>query len=121
MPKKLSELEVYILSEELSNHIWSIVKQWPYFEKITVGNQLVRAADSISANIAECHGRYHYKDKQKFGYYARGSFEETKSWIRKCYIRKLLNKNQLMITKSYVNKIGPRLNSLINTFRNPRI
>ncbi len=77
MPKKLGELEVYILSEELSNLIWEMVKNWNYFEKRTIGNQLVRAADSISANLAECHGRFHYKDKQKFGYYARGSFEET--------------------------------------------
>ncbi len=77
MPKKLGELEVYILSEELSNLIWEMVKNWNYFEKRTIGNQLVRAADSISANLAECHGRFHYKDKQKFGYYVRGSFEET--------------------------------------------
>ena len=121
MPKKLSKLEVYILSEELSNLIWDIVNQWNYFEKATIGNQLVRAVDSISANIAECHGRFHYKDKQKFGYYARGSFEETKSWLRKCYQRKLIRNDQLLIIKIYVNKIGPKLNSLINTFRRPRI
>jgi four helix bundle protein len=121
MPKKLSELEVYILSEELSNHIWKVVKQWNYFEKMTIGNQLVRAADSISANIAECHGRYHYKDKQKFGYYTRGSFEETKSWLRKCHNRNLIRNDQLMIAKSYLKKIGPKLNSFINRFRNPPI
>jgi len=120
MPKKLSELEVYILSEELSNLIWEMVKNWNYFEKRTIGNQLVRAADSISANLAECHGRFHYKDKQKFGYYARGSFEETKCWLRKCHHRKLLNNDQLITAKTYVNKIGPKLNSFINTFKHPR-
>ena len=81
--------------------------------------QLVRAADSISANIAEAFGRYHYKDRQKFGYYARGSFEETKSWLRKCYQRELLNENQKEIIIAYVNQMGPKLNSLINTFKNP--
>jgi four helix bundle protein len=82
MPKKLTDIEVYLISEELANKIWGIVKYWHYFEKETLGKQLVRAADSISANIAEAYGRYHYKDRQKFGYYARGSFEETKSWRR---------------------------------------
>ncbi len=58
MIKKLTDFEVYILAEELSNKIWDIVKRWNYFEKETVGKQLVKASDSISANIAECHGRF---------------------------------------------------------------
>ena len=78
MPTKLTDIEIYIISEELSNKIWEIVKHWHYFEKVTLGKQLVSAANSISANIAEAFERYHYKDRQKFGYYARGSFEETK-------------------------------------------
>ncbi len=121
MLNKLIDIEVFILSEELSNYIWDIVKRWNYFEKETIGKQLVKAADSVSANLAECHGRYHYKDKQKFGYYARGSFEETKSWLRKSYRRKLLNDNQLMIINTYVKKIGPKLNRFINTFKHPRL
>ena len=120
MPKKLTDIEIYIITEELSNLIWGIVKQWNYFEKETLGKQLVRSADSISANIAEAYGRYHYKDRQKFGYYARGSFEETKSWLRKSYQRKLLNDSQMEILNTYVKQIGPKLNSLINTFKNPQ-
>jgi four helix bundle protein len=119
MPKKLTDIEIYCITEKLSNQIWGIVKHWNYFEKETLGKQLVRAADSISANIAEAFGRYHYKDRQKFGYYARGSFEETKSWLRKSYQRKLLNDSQMEILNTYVKQIGPKLNSLINTFKNP--
>ena len=117
---KLTDIEVFIISEELSNLLWDIVKQWNNFEKETIGKQLVRAADSISANIAESHGRYHFKDKQKFGYYARGSFEETKSWLRKCYHRRLLNEKQFRIIKTYINELGPKLNALINTFKYPQ-
>ena len=83
MPKALNELEIYILAEYLSNQIWEIVKKWNYFEKDTIGKQLVRAADSISANLAEGHGRFHFKDRLNFCYYARGSLEETKSWLSK--------------------------------------
>ena len=119
MPAKLTDIEIYIISEELSNQIWEMVKHWHYCEKETLGRQLVRAADSISANIAEDLGRYHYKDRQKFGYYARGSFEETKSWLRKGYQRKLLNDSQIEVINTYVRQIGPKLNSLINTFKNP--
>jgi four helix bundle protein len=120
VPTKLTDIEIYSISEELSNQIWGIVRHWHYFEKETLGKQLVRAADSISANIAEAFERYHYKDRQKFGYYARGSFEETKSWLRKSYQRKLLNDSQMEIINRYVKQIGPKLNSLINTFKNPQ-
>jgi four helix bundle protein len=67
----------------------------------------------------KAYGRYHYKDRQKFGYYARGSYEETKSWLRKGYQRKLLDDSQIEIINTYVRQIGPKLNSLINTFKNP--
>jgi len=80
----------------------------------------MKTLNSISANIAEAYGRYHHKDRQKFGYYARGSFEETKSWLRKSYQRKLLNDNQMEIINRYVKQIGPKPNSLINTFKNPQ-
>lgn len=118
MPKTLNELEVYILAEHLSNKVWEIVKKWNYFERDTIGKQLVRAVDSIGANIAECHGRYHYRDKQKFGYYARGSLEETKSWLRKSHHRNLLNENEENIINTHLKKLGPKLNSFINALGN---
>ena len=118
MPKKLKELEIYILAEHLSNQIWDIVKKWNYFERDTIGKQLVRAVDSIGANIAECHGRYHYKDKQKFGYYARGSFEETRSWLRKSHHRNLLNENEEEKINTYLESLGPKLNSFITALGN---
>lgn len=119
MHRKLTDIEIYVISEEFSNHIWGIVKNWNYFEKETLGKQLVRAVDSISANIAEAYGRYHYKDRQKFGYYARGSFEETKSWLRKNYKRNLISNGQKELLNTYVRLIGPKLNGLINSFKNP--
>jgi four helix bundle protein len=47
----LEKLEVYNLAEKFSDDIWDIVENWDYFKKDTIGKQLVRAADSISANI----------------------------------------------------------------------
>jgi len=58
MEYKLDTLGVYTLAEEFSNDIWFIVDKWTYFQKDTVGKQLVRSADSISANIAEGYGRH---------------------------------------------------------------
>jgi len=120
MLKKLSDIEVYRLAENLSNTVWNIVKKWEYFERNTIGNQIVRSSDSISANIAESHGRYHFKDKKKFGYYARGSLEETKSWIRKAFKRGLISKEKTVGLEISLNEVGRKLNSFINTFKDPR-
>ncbi|MBC8525487.1 MAG: four helix bundle protein [Candidatus Cloacimonetes bacterium] len=49
----IRELKVYIEALNFSNLIWDICKDWNSFSKRTVGIQLVQAADSISANIAE--------------------------------------------------------------------
>ena len=46
-------LRVYQLSEDLADRIWEVVIGWDKFARDTVGRQIVRAVDSIGANIAE--------------------------------------------------------------------
>jgi four helix bundle protein len=120
MVKDLSDLEVYILAENFANSIWDIVSRWEYFRQRTIGMQFTRAADSIVANIAEGHGRYHYKDKKNFGYYARGSYEECKNWLRMAIKRNLISGNEAPKLIDDLEKIGPKLNALINTYKKPR-
>lgn len=50
-------LEVYRLSERLADRVWNVVLHWPFLAQDTVGKQLIRAADSIGANIVEGYGR----------------------------------------------------------------
>jgi len=78
MPVRLEDLDVYNLADSFSNEIWDIVINWDYFAKDTVGKQLARSADSISANIAEGFGRFHFKENKNFCYFSRGSIIETK-------------------------------------------
>lgn len=88
---KLEELRVYIRADELSDEIWNLANDMNYFEKDTLGKQLVRSADSISANIAEGFGRYFYKENRQFCFYSRGSLLETKNWISKCARRNIIS------------------------------
>ena len=60
MIKSLDDFKVYQLAMEIGEEIFEIVKDWDYFHKDTVGKQLVRAVDSIAANLSEGLGRYHY-------------------------------------------------------------
>ena len=64
----LTELWVFQKAEELAEAVWKLVMDWNSFAKNTVGEQLVRAVDSIGANIAEAFGRFHYGEKINFLY-----------------------------------------------------
>ena len=83
-------LEVYQLSETFSDKIWSIVDGWDYFLKRNLGSQMTRAADSISANIAEGYGRHFFGESKNFYFYARWSVLESRAWLGKCNRRKLI-------------------------------
>ena len=49
---------------------------FPEFEKFELINQIIRAARSISANIAEGYGRFHFKESIQFYRIADGSLFE---------------------------------------------
>jgi four helix bundle protein len=93
MDYTLEKLEVSNLAEVFSDEIWNIVDGWRIFLKDTIGKQIVRSADSISANIAEGYGRYYYKESKQFYFYSIGSLQETKSWLGKCKRRKIVRES----------------------------
>ncbi len=115
---KLEELQVYSLSMEMAEEIWTIVIGWEYFAKDTIGKQLVRAADSISANLSEGFGRYHYKENINFSYYSRGSLLETKTWLIKAHNRKLISNESFESFIKSIDNIGIKLNNYIKSIGN---
>ncbi len=90
------DLKVYSLAMEIGDKVWEKVDKWSYFEKDTLGKQLVKAVDSVAANLSEGFGRFHYKENKNFGYYSRGALYESKTWIQKAKNRKLINVTDLI-------------------------
>ena len=110
---KPEELQVYSLSMDLADRIWDIVIKWDYFSKDVIGKQLIRAVDSVAANLSEGFGRYHYKENKNFSYYSRGSLFETKTWIQKSYNRNLIEKEDYNVFMNELENIGIKLNNYI--------
>jgi four helix bundle protein len=109
--------KVYNLSMDFSQNIWNLVGPWPYFARDTVGKQLVRSADSVSANIREGLGRYSYKDRNLFNVYSRGSLFETKCWLEKALARELISKEDFdLLIKSY-DVLHIEINKMIKNTR----
>ena len=109
----LEKLEIYTISMELGEQVWTLVDLWKYFEKDTIGKQLVRSADSVSANISEGFGRFHYNDSRHFFYFARGSLYETRTWIQKARNRKLITLDDHNDLTVKINRLGVKLNNFI--------
>ena len=74
--QSFEELEVYQLARELRKEIYSLTKKLPVEEKFNLAGQMRRAATSLTNNIAEGHGRYHYQENIQFCRQSRGSLME---------------------------------------------
>ena len=110
---RFEDLRVFQLAEKLADDVWHIVSKWKYFEKDTVGKQIVTAADSIGANIAEGAGRGTQKDNQRFVRISRGSLNETKYWLQRTKSRGLISEDQSMLLKKIMDELGPCLNATL--------
>ncbi len=113
----LESLEVYRMALTLSALAWDIYKHLPRELRYTTGSQLLEAADSVGANIAEGFGRYHYRDSLKFYYNARGSLLEFKHWANLVRQRNLLDAAALQTADTTVDSMGRKLNSFINSLK----
>ena len=113
--KSFQELRVYKLSERLADEIWKAVNTWEPFAQNTIGQQIVRSADSVGANIAEGVGRGSYLDNKRFVKIARGSLYETQHWLRRAYTRNLLTVEQVNIFTAIINDLAPQLNSYLQS------
>lgn len=113
--RSFEELDVYRISEELADTSWEMVLGWNGFARDTVGKQLVKAADSVGANIAEGAGRGTYQDNRRFVRIARGSLNETRHWLRRAYRRQLLTDEQVDRLSGLIKQLGPRLNAYLSS------
>ena len=112
MTVTFEELRVLQAAEKIADGLWPVVVEWDIFARDTVGKQLVRAADSVGANIAEAYGRYHYGEKLRFLYFARGSLYETKYWLNRARVRRLTAND---LAQSYADDLS-NLAFQLNTF-----
>lgn len=73
---KLDDFELYNKAREFRKKVYVVIKGLPTSEKYALDPQMRRAAISITNNIAEGHGRWHYQENIQFCRMARGSVEE---------------------------------------------
>jgi four helix bundle protein len=113
--KHFYDLNVWKEFNRLSVEIYKTTENFPNNEKYGITNQLRRASSSVGANIAEGFGRFHYKDKIKFYYNARGSVCEVQNFLFLSQDLKYLTKKEARKIFSEYEQLNKRINSFIKS------
>lgn len=112
----IEETELFRKYVDLSDDVWDVVVGWSSLAQTTVGRQLVRAVDSIGANLAEGDGRYGSADSIHFFVTTRASARESRYWLKRAAKRNLISAKQAEDFEESLDHATRSLNSLI-TYR----
>src|SRR5262245_28841593 len=110
--RTFEDLEVYQVAREFRKAMYGVARRLPDFEKFGLASQVRRAAVSLTNNIAEGHGRYHYLDQIKFTLNARGSLEELIDDLNVCEDENYVPKGEVAALK----QDGWRVYQLVNGY-----
>jgi four helix bundle protein len=111
------DLEVYKAAREFRKKIYGLVKKLPADEKHNLAGQMRRAATSLTNNIAEGHGRFHYQENIQFLRQARGSLEELLDDLNICFDEQYFPEEELKLLKDEGFDLLHRINGYIAYLR----
>ncbi len=110
----LKDLQVYQLARKLSSLAWDIYSNLNYEQKKIIGDQFIRSADSVGANIAEGYARYHYLEKARFYHFSRGSLSEAcQHWAELMLERKIITQTIFDSLQEIHKPLEIKLNNFI--------
>jgi len=107
------DLELYRKARLFRNSIYSLIKKLPDEEKYNLGSQMRRAATSLTNNIAEGHGRYHFQESIQFCRTARGSLAELIDDLNICSDQEYFSEDEMNQLKLMAHEINKILNGYI--------
>ena len=111
------DLDVYQVAREFRKAMYRVAKRLPDEEKLALANQVRRAAVSLTNNIAEGHGRFHFLEQIKFMLQARGSLEELLDDLNVCEDEAYLPSSQIDGLKQEAWRAHKLINGYIRFLR----
>ena len=113
--KTFEDLECWKACKEMRLFVSKeIVPILPKEERYRLGDQLIRAARSTTANLAEGYGRFHYMDNAKFCSNSRGSCWEVLDHLITAHDEGLISENLLSKGRDLVNTAIKLTNGYMN-------
>ena len=115
--RTFEDLEVYQSAREFRQKMYGVTRQLPSFEKFELASQVRRAAVSLTNNVAEGHGRYHFADQVRFFLGSRGSLQELVDELNVCADEKYLEIEKVEALKSEAWKVLGLINGYLRYLR----
>jgi len=103
------------LAEQLNVLVSRRINAWPSLDKEALGDQLMRATDSIGLNMSEGYARTHTKERLRFFSYAQGSIEEALFAVRRARDRCLLTRLDAHTLSNLLIKLSVALKSFVES------
>ncbi|WP_339607038.1 four helix bundle protein [uncultured Roseivirga sp.] len=100
--KSFKDLEAWKKGRVLRVDISALTKTFPVEEKFKLVDQMIRASRSVTANLAEGYGRFHYKENIQFCRISRGSLTEIQDHITVAYDEGYINEE---LAKKYDEQV----------------
>jgi four helix bundle protein len=116
--KTFEDLELYKKAREFRKKIYLLIKKLPLDEKYNLDPQMRKAIVSITNNIAEGHGRYHYQENIQFCRHSRGSLEEIIDDLNVCLDEGYFHSDHLEELKNNGFDLLKNLNGYIKYLKN---
>lgn len=114
-------LEVWIKGRELRNEISRLCEGFPPTEKYRLVDQLIRASRSVTANIAEGYGRFHYQENIQFCRQARGSLYELIDHLIVALDETYIDEEYYLKFKTNINELIKILNGYIKYLKDCKL
>jgi four helix bundle protein len=115
--RTFEDLQVYQKARDFRIAMYEVTRKLPAFEKFELASQMRRAAVSLTNNIAEGHGRFHYADQIKFQLQARGSLAELIDDLNVCCDEKYLPPGEAEGLKKQAALVHQLINGYIRYLR----
>ncbi len=111
--RSFEDLECWKKGRVLRKEISKLIKTFPSFEKFELVSQMRRASKSVTHNISEGYGRFHFRENAQFCRIARGSLYEIIDQLITANDDEYINDEEFLKLKSITNECIIILNGYI--------
>ena len=118
MATGIENLKIYKMAERIEIFLHKFTEKYPADEKYRMVDQIRRASNAISSNIAEGYGRYTYKEKIRYMHIPRGEASELKQLMIRSQKKGYLKEESLLFIDEKITELIKGINGYIKFLKN---
>ena len=111
--KSFEDLECWKANRDVRQFVSEVIKKFPVEERYALTDGMRRASHSITENVAEGYGRFHYQENIQFVRISRGSLYELIDQFITAKDEKYINDDEYQKGRELINKAIMLVNGYI--------